>query len=134
VAISATISQKELQRVASVSYEGETLKVMLCNVGVTGYTAENTVAQWQAQELSGDGYVRYSEVIGVGSYNSTEGRYELPSIDADFTCDGSPWSYDRVILYIDGATYPYAVLTEDPNIVLADGQTQTYRLSLNSDD
>lgn len=133
MAITTTISTKELERIAALAYEGETLKVMLCSVGLTGYTAQSTVANWQSVEASGNGYVRYSEVIGTGSYNSTSGKYELPAIDADFTATSS-YSYDTVVLYIDGATYPHSIITENPNIVLSTGQTQTYRLNLNTDD
>lgn len=134
MAISASVSQKELERVAALAYEGETLKVMLCSIGATSYTAQSTVANWQSVEKSGNGYVRFSQVIAVGAYSSTNGRYEIPSIDAEFTATGAGYSYDRVVLYIDGATYPHSVLTESPNIVLSAGQVQTYRLSLNTDD
>ena len=134
MAITTTVSQKELERVAALAYEGETLKVMLCSVGATGYTAQSTVANWQSVEASGNGYVRYSAVIGTGSYSGTNGRYELPNVDAAFTASGVGYTYDRVVLYIDGATYPHSILTESPNIVMAPGQTQTYRLSLNTDD
>ncbi len=134
MALTTTISSKELERVAAAAYEGETLKVMLCQVGVTGYTAEDTVADWQGEEVSGNGYVRYSEVIGTGSYSGTAGAYLLPTIDAAFTATGAGFTYDRIVLYIDGATYPHSVIVEDPNIVLSAGQTQTYRLNLNTDD
>jgi hypothetical protein len=134
MAVTTTISKKELQRVAASAYEGQTLKVMLCSVGATGYTAESTVANWQSVEKSGNGYVRYSEVIGTGSYNAGAGRYELPDIDATFTATGSGYSYDSIILYINGSTYIHSMLVENPNIALAAGQTQTYRLSLNTDD
>lgn len=134
MAITTTISSKELQRVAAAAYETKTLKVMLCSVGVTGYTAESTVANWQSVEKSGSGYVRYSQVIAAGSYSSGNGNYALPTIDAAFTASGSGYSYDRVVLYIDGATYPHSVLAESPNVVLAAGQTQTYRLNLTTDD
>ena len=85
-------------------------------------------------EKSGSGYVRYSTTVGAGSYSASNARYELPTIDAAFTATGTGYSYDRVVLYIDGATYPHSVITETPNIVLAAGQTQTYRLNLNCDD
>lgn len=133
MAITTSISSKELKRIAGLAYEGETLKVMLCSVGVTGYTEESTVANWQSVEKSGSGYVRYSEVIGTGSYNSTTGRYELPVIDAEFSASGGVINYDRIVLYIDGEIYPHSVLTENPNLILQDGQTQTYRLTLNTD-
>ncbi len=134
MAVPTTISTKELQRQAALVFEGETLKVMLCQVGVTGYTAESTVANWQSVEVSGGGYVRYSEVIGTGSYNGTAGVYQLPVIDAEFTATGAGFTYDRIVLYIDGATYPHSVMVEDPNIVLLAGQVQTYRVDLSQDD
>lgn len=135
MALTTTISTKELERVAALAYEGETLKVMLCQVGLTGYTPQSTVANWQSVELaSANGYVRYSEVIGTGSYSGTDGRYNLPVIDAEFTASGVGFSYDRIVLYIDGATYPHSVIVEDPNITLLAGQVQTYRLRLNADD
>jgi len=134
MAITTTISTKELERQAALVFEGKTLKVMLCQVGATGYTAESTVANWQSVEISGNGYVRYSEVIGTGSYSGTAGAYLLPTIDAEFTATGAGYSYDRVVLYIDSATYPHSVIAEDPNITLLAGQTQTYRLNLQQDD
>jgi hypothetical protein len=134
MAITTTISTKELERQAALAFEGETLKVMLCQVGLTGYTAESTVANWQSVEVSGNGYVRYSEVIGTGSYSGTAGAYLLPTIDAEFTATGAGYSYDRVVLYIDGATYPHSVIVEDPNITLLAGQTQTYKLDISQDD
>jgi hypothetical protein len=134
MALTTSISTKELQRVAAAAYETRTLKVMLCQVALTNYTAENTVANWQSAEVSGNGYVRYSVVIGVGTYSSGDGRYNLPTVDAAFTATGVGYSYDRIVLYIDGATYPHSVITENPNIVLSSGQVQTYRLNLNCDD
>ena len=134
MATTTTISTKELQRQAALAFEGETLKVMLCSVGATGYTAESTVANWQSVEASGNGYTRYSTTIGTGSYNSTTGRYELPVINAAFTADGGTIGYDRVVVYIDGETYIHSLAVESPNIVLADGQTQTYAITLSQDD
>lgn len=134
MAITTTISTKELERVAALAYEGKTLKVLLASVGATGYTAQSTVANWQSVEVSGNGYVRYSALIGTGSYSGTAGAYLLPTIDAAFTATGAGYSYDRVVLYIDGATYPHSVITENPNITLLAGQTQTYRLNLQQDD
>ena len=134
MAQTTSISQKELERVAALAYEGETLEVMLCSLGVSGLTAESTVTAWQGVEQSGNGYVRYSTTIGTGSYDAVSGKYKMPDIDAAFTAIGAGYTYDRVVLYIQGATYPYAVISEDPNIALSAGQTQTYRLTLNADD
>lgn len=135
MAQTTTISQKELKRQAGLCFEGETLKVMLCSVGATGYTAESTVTNWQSVEKSGNGYARFtSGSIGVGSYDGGTGTYQLPDIDASFTATGTGYSYDRVVLYIDGETYIHSLITEDPAIVLSAGQTQTYRLSIRQDD
>jgi hypothetical protein len=134
MALTTAISQKELERVAALAYEGETLKVMLCSVGVSGFTAESTVANWQTVEQSGSGYVRYSEVIATGAYDAVDARYEMPANDADFTATGAGYTYDRIVVYIDGATYIHSLITEDPNIALAAGQTQTYRIQLTTDD
>lgn len=134
MAITVSISQKELERVAALAYEGETIKVMLASVGASGFTAESTVANWQSVEKSGNGYARFSEVIATGAYDATDARYEIPAIDAAFTATGAGYSYDRIIIYIDGATYIHSMIVEDPNIALAPGQTQTYRVNLSTDD
>jgi len=134
MALTVAVSQKELERVAALAYEGETLKVALCSISGNSYTAETAVATWLGVEKSGNGYVRYSEVIGTGAWSGTAGAYVLPDIDAEFTATGAGYSYDRIVIYVDGATYPYAVMTESPNIALAPGQTQTYRISLRQDD
>lgn len=134
MALTAALSTKELARVAALAYEGKTLKVMLCSVATSGYTMESTVANWQSVEKSGNGYVRYSEVIGTGTYDATDARYELPTIYAAFTATGAGYSYDRVVIYVDGATYPHSVLTEDPNITMSAGQEQTYQVDLNTND
>lgn len=134
MALTTTISQKELKRVADLAYEGETIKVMLCSVGATGYNAESTVANWQSVEKSGNGYVRFSQVIATGSYDVSDARYEIPNIDAAFTATGAGYSYDRIIIYIDGQTYIHSMIVENPNITLAAGQTQTYRIALATND
>lgn len=128
-----SIGQKELERLAVLAYEGETLEVMLCAAGITGYTANSTVANWETVELSGSGYVRYTQVIATGAWSNTAGAYVLPDIDAEFTSTGS-YVYNTVVIFITGATYPYAIVTEDPSITLSSGQTQVYRVSMRTDD
>lgn len=133
MAQSIAISPNELTRVGSLAYGGQTIKVMLCNVGLTGYDSDSTVADWQTVELSDSGYVRYSQAIPAGSYDIGAAAFVIPNIDASFTSTlGS--SFDRVVIYIDGETYIHSVISESPNISIAAGQTITYRLSLRSDD
>jgi hypothetical protein len=134
MALTLTVSQKELERVAALAYEGETIKIMLASVGASGFTSESTVTNWQSVEKSGNGYVRFSQVIAAGAYDAVDARYEIPAIDAAFTATGAGYSYDRVVIYIDGSTYIHSLITEDPNITLAASQTQTYRVTLSTDD
>lgn len=134
MAQTVSISQKELKRLAALAYEGETIKVMLCNVGATGYTAESTVANWQSVEVSGNGYARFSAVVATGSYSGTAGAYVIPTINAAFTASGVGFSYDRVVAYIDGETYVHSVVAESPNVVMSPGQAQTYAIELMTDD
>ena len=129
-----TLSQKELARIAGLAYEGETLNIMLCSVGLTGYTTESLVTDWETVEISGNGYVRYSVVIGAGAYDSVDGRYEMPSIDAPFTATGAGYSFDRIIIWIEGASYIHSMIVENPNITMAAGQTLTYRVQVVTDD
>lgn len=134
MAITTTISQKELKRVAGLAYEGKTLKVMLCTLGVTGYTSESTVGNWQSVESTGTGYVRGSAVVATGAWDATDLRYEMPSIDFAFTCTSGTYSYDTVVCYIDGETYVHSIIVESTLVTLAAGQTQTYRIQLLTDD
>jgi hypothetical protein len=134
MALTLTVSQKELERVAALAYEGETIKIMLASVGASGFTSESTVTNWQSVEKSGNGYVRFSQVIAAGAYDAVDARYEIPAIDAAFTATDAGYSYDRVVIYIDGSTYIHSLITEDPNITLAASQTQTYRVTLSTDD
>jgi hypothetical protein len=129
-----SVSQQELKRVAGLAYEGETIYVMLCSVSTSGYTAESTVANWQTVENSGNGYVRYSATVGVGAYDAISAKYKLPDIDATFTANSPGYSYDTVVIYIGTSTYPYAIISESPNVTLSPGQVQIYRLALNTDD
>lgn len=133
MALIVSISPKELERQAQLVFEGEVLKVMLCNMVSTEYTSTSTVAQWQSIELSGNGYQRYSTTIPVGSYDSVLAYYVIPEISATFSATGL-WSFNRVVIYIDGATYPHSVIQENPNISLSAGQSQTYLIKLAQDD
>jgi len=133
MALTTEISQKELARIAGLAYEGKTIKVMLCEVGATGYTAESTVANWQEVEKSGNGYVRHSSVISTGSYDAVDGRYEMPVILAEFTGTGAGYSFDRIIIYVDGETYIHSMIQESTNITVLPSQTQTYSIQLSTD-
>lgn len=128
-----SISTKELKRQAGLAFEGKVLKVMLCNLTTEGYTAESTVVNWQSVELSGNGYSRFSSVIQTGAYDSISGSYVIPSINAEFSATGM-YSYNRIVIYIDGEAYVHSIVQEDPLVILSTGQIQTYSISLRQDD
>lgn len=135
MAIVTTVSRKELERVAGIAYEGETINVMLCNVGLTEFTSESLVSDWQTVEVAtANGYSRFSDTIQTGSYSVISGAYIMPSIVAQFSATGDGFGYDRIVIYVQGSLYPHSVIAESPNIILVAGQTQTYRISLWQDD
>jgi hypothetical protein len=130
-----TISQKELKRAAAAAYETKAIRVLLANVGNSGYTEESTVANWQSVELaSANGYARFSGTVGTGSYDGTAAAYVMPDIDATFTASSAGFTFDRVIVYFNGETYIHSMVAESPAVVLLAGQSQTYRISLRTDD
>jgi hypothetical protein len=131
MAQTTTISTKELERQAALVFEGETIKVMLCTTGETESVEEITVVDLQEVEVDAPGYVRFSQVIGTGEYSSVLGAYVLPDILASFTStDSAGYTYDTVVIYIDGATYPHSIIQEVPNVVMIQGQIQTYKISI----
>lgn len=133
MAISLTISTKELARQAGLVFEGKTYKVFLAqNSG--SLTAESTTSAWEAVELSGNGYTAVTGTISTGSYNTNQARYVLPTITAAFTAGTGGFTYDTVCLKIGTATYLHSIAVESPAISLASGQTRTYILQLSQDD
>lgn len=100
MAITATLSQKELERVAGLAYEGRAIRVSLANdIGDT-LTSESTVAACDALKVSGGGYVDYKSPIGTGAYDVADQRYEMPDIDAEFTATGVGYTYNKVYAVI----------------------------------
>lgn len=134
MAITLSISQKELERQAGLCFEGEAYEVFLAtNSG--SLTANSTYAAWQAVEVaSANSYAPVTGTIGTGSWSSGSARYELPSITATFTSSSSGYSYDTICLRIGTETYLHSVLVESPSITLAAGQSKTYVITLVQDD
>jgi len=214
MAITATLSQKELERVAGLAYEGRAIRVSLANDIGSTLTSESTVAECDALKVSGGGYADYKAAIGAGAYDGADQRYEMPDTDAEFTATGVGYTYNKVYtvigtfnsvnisnteltsnvatittstshgfspgdeVYIAGATDPdydgyytisttptgttftfalvtadkasgastgtaattteelylHSLTTENPSIIMAAGQVQTYRIILATDD
>lgn len=136
MAITTAISQAELARLAAAAYEGFTYRVCLALNGATGLTVNSSVAAWDGEELSGNGYARVTGTIGTGSWDSTDLRYEMPQIQAEFQASGGTLTYDTVYTVIDdGATETlHSIIVETPSISLVDGASIIYRITLATDD
>ena len=133
MAVSLSISPKELQRQAAACFEGKTYTVFLAaNPGTL--TSSSTAADWVAEEASGGGYAPVTGTIATGTYNTGTSRYELPTITATFTATGGGFSYNTLCLKIGTELYLHSITVESPSIVMAAGQTKAYTIILIQDD
>lgn len=137
MAITITISQKELKRQAGLALEGKAYEVFLAFNDTTGLTAESTYSAWQAEEITGDAsYAPVTGTLATGAYDAGDARYELPAVTATFTAAaaGTGYTYDTVCIRIATETYLYGIITESPAVQLAPGQSKTYTIQLAQDD
>jgi len=132
MAVSVSISTKELERQAKLAFEGKTYKLFLAVKGAL--TVDSTRVNWEAAEISGNGYAAATGTIPAGSYSSGNGRYEMPAISGTFTASGAGFTYDTLCLAIDGSAYLHSILVESPTVTLAAGQSKSYTLTLAQDD
>ena len=145
MALTASISNNELARVAAAAYEGKRIRVSLAAVGTSGFTKESTRTSWDSVKLSGNGYADYTEVVATGVYDNTDGRYEMggedsdPFILAEFSAAGGSLAYDRIFVVIgsddgdggwDEEPDIHSLLVESPGITLAPSTSVTYRIQL----
>jgi len=100
MALTASLSQKELERVAELAYEGYAVRVSLANDTAGTLTAEDTVAAWDAVKVSGPGYADFRGTIGAGVYSAGNQRYDLPSFDAEFTAETIGYVFNRIYIVI----------------------------------
>lgn len=135
MALTITITPKELQRQAALAFEGKAYKVFLAYDPNDTLTTSSTTAEWMAKELAAaNGYAAVTGTIGTGSYNTTAGRYELPTITAQFTGQDVGFVYDVMIVVVDNAAYPHSVTRISPEQGLFAGQTRSYLIKLLQDD
>ena len=132
MAVSVSVSTKELERQAKLVFEGKTYKIFLATKGAL--TVDSTRTAWEAVEVSGGGYAAATGTVPAGTYNTGNGRYEMPAISGTFTATGGGFSYDTVCLVVDGSAYLHSIMVESPAITLAAGQSKSYNLTLVQDD
>lgn len=100
MALTASLSQKEMERVAGLAYEGFAVRVSLANDITDTLDAEDTVASWDAVKVSGNSYADYKGTIGTGSYDGADQRYEMPTFDAEFTASATGYTYTNVYIVL----------------------------------
>lgn len=133
MALTAIVSQKELERQFIAGLQGKNYSIFLAN-NTTGLTAESTYTAWAAAEVTGGGYARATGTLAAGTYNATTQRFELSGISAVFTCTSGTYLYNTICVYLNGETYLHSTITESPNITLATGQSKTYNVTFIIDD
>ena len=134
MALTLTISPKELERQAGLALDGKNYEVFLAN-NTGGLTADSTAAAWKAVEVAaGNGYAAVTGTTGTGAYVPGNGRVELPDITAAYTASGAGFAYNTVCLHFVGETYLHSISVEAPDITLAAGSSKTYVISLIQDD
>lgn len=101
--------------------------------------ASNEIRQ-VAGDFAADGFVAGDYVVVSGSTNN-DGAYEIVTVtataltvDSDRTPITTPDAAGPTVTLQRASVYPYSVITESPNISLADGQAYSYRISLNTND
>ncbi len=101
----------------------------------------STTAQWDAAELSGNGYARHEWTIPAGSSNATTGRFEAASELCEFSASqngqGLEWNTAYIVLgTISGNTVTwdtgiFGIIVEASNVIILPGATpKSYALSL----
>jgi hypothetical protein len=133
----------EAERLFTNSYAGKKARLCLAvNSGSLGLTS--TTAQWDAVELSGNGYARYEWTIPSGAFNATTDRFEVAAQLCEFAASsggaGLSWNTAYLVIGTIGGggavTWNAGVsflLPESPNIVLSPGQPGSYNVQIFTD-
>jgi hypothetical protein len=131
----------EAGRMFANDYAGKKARLCLANTSSGSPGINSTTAQWDAAELSGNGYARYEWTIPNGSYNGTTERWEAASQLATFSATGAGLSWNAAYLVIgtiSGTTVTYNtgvsfILNESSAVTLAAGNSRGYSVLLFSD-
>jgi hypothetical protein len=130
------------EKIWTATYQGRGARLCLA-VNSGSLSAGSTTAQWDAAEISGNGYARYQWTLAAGSYNSISARYEVPpqlcSFQASTNGVGLTWNTAYIVLgTISGNsttwdTAPAFLLVESPNVVLYPGEPRSYSMEFFTD-
>lgn len=124
------ITQGEIEYQAGQVLTGKTYKVFLATTG--SLTAASDVSAWEAAELPAVyGYTALTGTVGTGSYSTANGRFEAPKISGTFgPATGAGFTYDAIVVKLQGRTKAYAVNILAVPVTLASGQSRGFELTL----
>jgi len=132
----------EAGRMFANDYAGKRVRLCLAN-NTSGLGMTSTTAQWDAAELSGNGYARYEWTVPSGAYNSTTERFEAPNVLATFQASGGgaglSWNTAYLVIgTISGGVTTWGtgvsyILVESPTVALAPGEPRGYNVLLYTD-
>jgi hypothetical protein len=132
----------EAGRMFANDYAGKAARLCLAN-NPGSLDLASTTAQWDAAEISGNGYARVEWTVPNGAYNATAERFEVPiqacAFQAGSTSAGLAWNTvylvfgtiaNGVTTWNTGVSY---VLVESPSVALAPNEPRTYNVGLFTD-
>lgn len=132
----------EAERLFVAGYQGKRARLCLAN-NTTSLGQSSTTAQWDAAELSANGYARYEWTIPAGAYNATTERFEAPNVLASFQASsggaGLSWNTAYLVLgtissgvttWNTGVSY---LLVESPTVALSPGEPRGYNVLIFTD-
>lgn len=101
MAVAWTVTPFLDEQLFTNTFAGKRASMRLCNnPGSLDVTSTRT--QWEAVELSGNGYARYEWTIPAGSFNSTTQRWEAPPQLCEFSASaggaGLTWNSAVIVL------------------------------------
>lgn len=131
--LSITITPKELERQANLCYAGQTYEVFLA-FNNSLLTSASTYAEWKAAEVSGGGYAAVTGTVAAGTYEIGNGRFEMPVIPCQFSATGLGYTFNTVCVRIGTASYLHSFIDVTPVVIIADGQTRIYNITLVQND
>lgn len=100
----------------------------------------STTAQWDAVELSGNGYARSEWTVPNGTYNNSTGRFEAPTRLCEFSASsngqGLQWNAVYIVLgtinnnITTWDTGAFGIITEASSVIILPGaMPQSYELT-----
>lgn len=132
--LTINITPKELERQANLCYTGQSYEVFLA-FNNTSLTASSTYTEWKAAEVSGGGYLAVTGTVAAGAYEIGNGRFENPVIVCQFSASNLGYTYNTICVRIGTvSTHLHSFIDVTPAVVLADGQTRVYNITLAQND